>query len=255
MVGRRRLGLSATSVAVTKNDVEVFTSTLASFQFAFDTYGAGVFKITVTATDNDGELAGDKLTATQSRTVTVTDEDTAGPKITLTLGNAAAVAGATVSQIENDNQTVRWSISDVSGLSALSVEIKKQGVTNALFATTQLDRKEFGFDFTRRRRTLHRHDQRDRQRQRHHHRQGDRDGHADGKRGRKRQPERLRQRHPLGNSSAESARSVALDKDGNAYVVGQFVGTVDFDPLRISRLIGPLRRTTRTWPSTCRMAR
>src|SRR5207249_876065 len=61
----------AVLVTITKNGnpLTSFTSTSGNYDFNGD--GLGVFKMTVTATDNDVDWVGDQMSANDSRTVTV----------------------------------------------------------------------------------------------------------------------------------------------------------------------------------------
>src|SRR6185436_5583967 len=69
---------------------------------------------------------GDKSTETQTRTVVVSDDDTAAPVITL--------GGSTGAENDGQNQHFTWSVSEASGFSAYSVVIKKGATT--IFSTT-----------------------------------------------------------------------------------------------------------------------
>ena len=55
----------------------------AAGSFDFNTYGLGAYEITVNATDNDGDCPGDTTSSSDMRSVTVEDDDTAGPAIVL----------------------------------------------------------------------------------------------------------------------------------------------------------------------------
>ncbi|MCI0683759.1 MAG: peptidylprolyl isomerase [Gemmataceae bacterium] len=66
-------GVGSVSVSVTKDNVEIFTSSLTSGSFDFNSEGVGVFVITVDATDADADSAGDAASSNgNTRTVTVT---------------------------------------------------------------------------------------------------------------------------------------------------------------------------------------
>src|SRR5439155_6065515 len=75
-------GLANVLVSITRNGVEILSSTDASGVFDFNSYGPGAYAINVTATDADADRADDALTATASRTVIVGDDDTEAPIIT-----------------------------------------------------------------------------------------------------------------------------------------------------------------------------
>src|SRR5207249_8119481 len=79
----------------------------------------GSYTLDVSATDADSDWVGDASSSTDSRAVTVSDDDTAGPVIVL--------GGSTGSENDGQTQEFTWSVSDASGLSALSVVIKKNG--------------------------------------------------------------------------------------------------------------------------------
>src|SRR5207247_93386 len=79
-------GLSALSVVVTRNGLPIYSTTdlaNAAGTFDFNSYGLGSYQISVNATDNDGDRAGDTLSSSDVRSVTVTDDDTTPPQITL----------------------------------------------------------------------------------------------------------------------------------------------------------------------------
>src|SRR5204862_4408348 len=81
--------------------------------FNFDSHGVSIYTITVNATDADTDWTGDKSSSSASQSVTVSDDDTAGPVIVL--------GGSSGSQNDGQIQSFTWNVSDVSGLSALSV--------------------------------------------------------------------------------------------------------------------------------------
>src|SRR4029450_88525 len=96
-----------------------------------DSFGLGTFSLVVEATD----AAGNKTTG--GRTVTVTDDDAAGPTITL--------GGSTGRGNDSQDQKFTWNVSDTSGLSALSVTVKKDG--SPIFSTTNTAKAVDSFDF------------------------------------------------------------------------------------------------------------
>src|SRR5262249_1366478 len=67
----------------------------------------------------------------------VTDDDIAGPLITL--------GGSSGSQNDGQTQSFTWDISDASGLSALSVVIKQGSTT--IYSTTSLSDASGSFNF------------------------------------------------------------------------------------------------------------
>src|SRR5437764_790030 len=81
----------------------------ASGTFDFNALGLGAYTISVSAADADNDRAGDSLSSTASQSVVVSDDDIAGPVITLGGSNGA----------ENDGQDQHftWNVADVgSGL-------------------------------------------------------------------------------------------------------------------------------------------
>src|SRR5687768_10627855 len=105
-------GLSALSIVITRDGDTIFSTTdlaQASGSFNFNSYGLGEFKIEISATDNDTDSAGDKLSAQGSRSVTVTDDDTAVPVIVL--------GGSQNSENDGQDQHFTWNVTDASGLS------------------------------------------------------------------------------------------------------------------------------------------
>src|SRR5207247_941802 len=63
--------------------------------------------------------ADDALTSTASRIVTVSDDDTDAPVITL--------GGSTASETDGQDQAFTWNVADASGLLVISVVITKDG--------------------------------------------------------------------------------------------------------------------------------
>src|SRR5439155_24543158 len=60
-------GLSSVSVVITQDGNPIHTSSAASGSFDFNSYGLGVFQISVNATDNDGDRAGDTSSSSDAR--------------------------------------------------------------------------------------------------------------------------------------------------------------------------------------------
>src|SRR5207247_61564 len=87
--------------------------------YNFDSEGLGVFTIDASATDADSDRVGDSLSSTASRSVTVTDDDTTGPTIVL--------GGSQNAENDGQDQVFTWNVSDVSGLSSVSVVITQDG--------------------------------------------------------------------------------------------------------------------------------
>ncbi len=115
------IGLGTVDVTVTKGADVVFTSTSASGTFNFDALGPGEYQITTEADDADNDWTGDTLSTSATRTVTVTDDDSAAPVITL--------GGSTGAENDGQTQAFTWNITDNVGLGAVSVMVTKDGVT------------------------------------------------------------------------------------------------------------------------------
>src|SRR5207249_3012570 len=105
-------------VSITRDGVEVYNSTSASGNFDFNTLGLGTYEITVNATDADSDRLGDALSSLSTRTVTVSDDDTAAPIITL--------GGSTGSENDGQDQMFTWSVVDAGlGIGSVSVSITR----------------------------------------------------------------------------------------------------------------------------------
>jgi hypothetical protein len=121
-------GLGSVTVTVRKDGAVIHTSGLATGSFNFDGHGLGTFDITVDATDADNDHPGDAAGSTATRSVIVTDDDTAGPAITL--------GGSAGDETDGQNQAFTWGVGDASGLSGITVTITKAGFgTLATFST------------------------------------------------------------------------------------------------------------------------
>src|SRR5207248_3121717 len=108
-------------VSVTKNGVEIYNSTDASGSFDFNSFGLGTFAINVSATDADGDRPDDALTSTASQSVTVSDDDTTPPVITL--------GGSSGAETDGQDQVFTWNVTDAdSGLASVLVSITRDGV-------------------------------------------------------------------------------------------------------------------------------
>src|SRR5262249_59025448 len=88
-----------------------------------DRQGLGSVTSEVPAIRRVHDRSGDASTSTANQSVTVTDDDIAGPLITL--------GGSSGSQNDGQTQSFTWDISDASGLSALSVVIKQGKIGRA----------------------------------------------------------------------------------------------------------------------------
>src|SRR5205814_8033368 len=95
------------------NQTTQLTDAVSSFNF--DTFGLGTFTIDINATDADSDRANDSISNSGNRSVTVSDDDTTGPAIT--------PGGSTASENDGQTQSFNWSVSDPSGISALSVVV------------------------------------------------------------------------------------------------------------------------------------
>src|SRR5205823_10495265 len=95
--------------------------------FDFNSYGLGAYAINVTATDADNDRADDALTSTASQSVTVTDDDTTPPIITL--------GGSSGTETDGQNQLFTWNVDDPeSGMDFVSVLVTKDGT--AIFTSS-----------------------------------------------------------------------------------------------------------------------
>ena len=115
------------------------SSSLSSGTFGFNSQGLGTFRITVSATDADSDRSGDSLSNSATRQVTVTDDDTTAPAISLT--------GSSGTEDDGENQQFTWSVSDASGVSVASVELQKlSGSSWVTSATSSLTSGQFDFN-------------------------------------------------------------------------------------------------------------
>src|SRR5439155_8022493 len=93
-----------------------------SGSFDFNTLGLGNFQINVNAADADGDRLNDSLTSSASRSVSVSDDDTAAPVITL--------GGSTGEENDGQDNVFTWNVTDAgSGLGTLSVIVTRDGQT------------------------------------------------------------------------------------------------------------------------------
>jgi hypothetical protein len=105
------VGLAFVSATVTQDGNPIFTSADPAGSFNFDAYGPGTFGIAVTAIDTTGQ------SASASRSVAVSDDDTQGPTIVL--------GGSTGTENESHLQEFTWDVSDDSGLSVFEVVVSQ----------------------------------------------------------------------------------------------------------------------------------
>jgi hypothetical protein len=128
-------GLGAVAVTIRQNGSVIHTSSLATGSFNFDTYGPGAFDLTVDATDADSDRPGDAASSTATRSVTVTDDDTAPPSITL--------GGSVGNETDGQTQAFTWAVADASGLGGVSVTVTHDAAT--IFTSTAAS-GSFNFD-------------------------------------------------------------------------------------------------------------
>ena len=132
-------GLASTEVLMHQNGGGFFGGILPSGSFNFDAYGLGTFVMSATATDADNDwslLGSDSLNSSATRSVTVVDDDTAGPTITL--------GGSLGTETDDQNQVFTWGITDASGVSARQVSITRNG--GNIFAQNSTNSGSFDFN-------------------------------------------------------------------------------------------------------------
>jgi cyclophilin family peptidyl-prolyl cis-trans isomerase len=113
-------GVASTSVNITRNGVQIHTATTATGNFDFNSFGAGTYVMTVTATDADNESPGDALTSSATRTVTVIDDDTTAPAI--------ALSGSQGNENDGQDQVFSWNVTETGSTPAtVSVIITRNG--------------------------------------------------------------------------------------------------------------------------------
>src|SRR5439155_3171431 len=114
-------------VTIRGNGLPVFTCITGSGSFDFNAQGLGTYEMSISASDNDTDWVGDQLSNSASRSVTVSDDDTAAPIINL--------GGSTGAQNDGQDQNFTWDVSDASGLSNVLVTIRKNGSIIQTFST------------------------------------------------------------------------------------------------------------------------
>lgn len=102
-------GLSSVHVALLRNGEIIYVSNEASGSLDLNGLGPGDFAIHATAIDGDVDAAGDSLTTSSTRNVTVIDDDARAPTIVL----------------DGRRGELSWRVTDGSGLSALSVVVAR----------------------------------------------------------------------------------------------------------------------------------
>src|SRR5439155_26800913 len=108
---------------ITKDGNVVFaTSDLsqASGDFNFDALGPGNYEINVSTTDDDNDWNGDRSSSLASRSVIVSDDDTAAPAIKL--------AGSHGRENDGQNQDRKSDVKGASGLSNMLGTVKRNGL-------------------------------------------------------------------------------------------------------------------------------
>src|SRR5207244_7485717 len=102
-------GVGSVTVSITRDGVEILSSSDLSGDFDFNIYGLGVYEIHVSATDADADRTGDALSSTASSMVTVTDDDTDAPVI--------VTGGSIGTENDGQDQNFTWNVDDAfSGL-------------------------------------------------------------------------------------------------------------------------------------------
>lgn len=114
-------GLSATTAQIWRNGVIIRPNMPVPLNGSFDleAYGAGDYRITITATDADNDWLGDHLTNIHSVLFTVADDDTSGPDIQLTPSL----------ELDGFNNQVSWEVTDASGFEFVATDILKNNQT------------------------------------------------------------------------------------------------------------------------------
>jgi hypothetical protein len=120
--------LSTVSVMLKQDGVMIDSSSAASGSFDFNPDGLGVFTIEVTATDSVGD------TSMATRSVTVTDDDTAGPTIVLDgsgedLPPPPIPLALSATEDDGETQEFTWDVSDISGVANVTVVVKQDDMT------------------------------------------------------------------------------------------------------------------------------
>src|SRR5205085_1031881 len=114
-------GLGSVSVSITKDGVEIYNASDATGSFNCDSYGLGTYAMSVSATDADNDRPDDALTTSTSPRVSVSDDDTEAPIITL--------GGSTGAETDGQDQMFTWSVTDAgSGIGSVLVSITRDGV-------------------------------------------------------------------------------------------------------------------------------
>jgi cyclophilin family peptidyl-prolyl cis-trans isomerase len=113
-------GVGPVTVTITQDGNTIQSSTTATGTFDFNSFGPGVFAMTISATDADNDWVGDALTSNDNRSVTVTDDDTAPPVITL--------GGSQGTETTADPHQFTWDVTDAgSGLASVTVTVAQDG--------------------------------------------------------------------------------------------------------------------------------
>ena len=112
-------GISSSTAMIWQDDVLIRPNDPVPLSGSFDLggFGAGEFRITITAVDADNDQLGDQLTNIHSVLFTIADDDTAGPDIQLTPSPP----------LDGSNNIVSWDVSDDSGFALITAEISRNG--------------------------------------------------------------------------------------------------------------------------------
>lgn len=117
-------GVGSVLVELTRGGIVVFTSTNPSGTVNFDSFGVGNFVLEVTAKDADNDWSGDGASTSNATFAGIVDDDTADPLITI--GGPSSVAPGGI-QADGDTQRFDWAVSDPSGVSAVLVNLRRNG--------------------------------------------------------------------------------------------------------------------------------
>ena len=131
-------GFADVNVVIRRNGVPIFNSGVdSSGLFNLNSLGPADYEITVTTIDRDNDWVGDELAQTASSTFSIVDDDTVPPSISFTVPGESDGA---------DNR-IGWTVTDSSGLSALTATILRNGepiFSGPTAAVDSLDLNSFG---------------------------------------------------------------------------------------------------------------
>jgi hypothetical protein len=136
-------GIAASNVTLTRDGQTIFQDIASTpgigHAVGFNSSGLGTYVLSVSVIDADNDwslLGSDQLSSSATRTVTVIDDDTVAPTITL--------GGSVGSETEDQNQVFTWDVIDSSGISARQVSITRNG--GNIFAQSSSDSGSFDFN-------------------------------------------------------------------------------------------------------------